>query len=249
MRSALNDRERIGACGDALIRVRSSLLAAALVLLRTSLTGAAQGPAAPELRVAPLPSQGFHLDGVLDEPAWAAAPAIEGLTMSEPRKGDAPSARTRIGVLADAHAISIDFTGERDLGRLPWGHFAATLTSVRLNLNLSSHLQASSFIQYDTTEDSVGTNTRFRWTYAPAGELFVVYNHNVRSVDDRWRLDSNQLLIKPEYSFRYSAARHIRAVRRHDRRSATSTAAASHEWRAVRERADRFRGRRNGHLM
>ena len=41
--------------------------------------------------------------------------------------------------------ISIDFTGERDLGRLLEGHFSATLIGARLNLNLSSHLQASSF--------------------------------------------------------------------------------------------------------
>jgi len=72
-----------------------------------------------------------------------------------------------------------------------------------LNLNLSSHLRASSFVQYDTTSESVGTNTRLRWTFAPAGDLFVVYNHNLRSVDDRWRLDSNQLLVKMQYSFRY----------------------------------------------
>jgi hypothetical protein len=108
-----------------------------------------------------------------------------------------------VGAWHPSGLVSIDFTGERDLGRLPEGHFAATLTGVRVNLNLSSHLQASSFIQYDTTEDSVGTNTRLRWTYAPAGDLFVVYNHNLRSVDDRWRLDSNQLLVKLQYSFRY----------------------------------------------
>jgi hypothetical protein len=108
-----------------------------------------------------------------------------------------------VGAWHPSGLLSIDFTGERDLGRLPEGRFAATLTGVRLNLNLTAHLQASSFIQYDTTGESVGTNTRLRWTYAPAGDLFVVYNHNLHSVDDRWHLDSNQLLVKLQYSFRY----------------------------------------------
>ena len=58
-------------------------------------------------------------------------------------------------------------------------------------------------MKYDTAGESVGTNTRLRWTYASAGDLFIVYNHNLRSVDDRWRLDSNQLLVKLQYAFRY----------------------------------------------
>jgi hypothetical protein len=33
-------------------------------------------------------------------------------------------------------------------------------------------------------------------------ELFLVYNHNVRSLLDRWQLDSNQLLIKLQYTWR-----------------------------------------------
>jgi len=56
--------------------------------------------------------------------------------------------------------------------------------------------------QYDTDTESVGTNTRLRWTFLPAADLFIVYNHNVRSILDRWRLDSNQLLVKLQYAWR-----------------------------------------------
>ena len=35
-----------------------------------------------------------------------------------------------------------------------------------------------------------------------AADLFIVYNHNVRSILDRWRLDSNQLLMKLQYAWR-----------------------------------------------
>ena len=45
-------------------------------------------------------------------------------------------------------------------------------------------------------------NTRLRWTFRPAGDLFVVYNHNVQSLQDRWHLESNQLLVKLQYAWR-----------------------------------------------
>ena len=57
-------------------------------------------------------------------------------------------------------------------------------------------------MQYDTDSRSVGTNTRLRWTFTPAADLFVVYNHNIRSLLDRWRFDSNQLLVKLQYAWR-----------------------------------------------
>lgn len=50
--------------------------------------------------------------------------------------------------------------------------------------------------------DSIGLNARLRWTFTPAADLFVVYNHNVRSVLDRWQLSSNQLLVKLQYALR-----------------------------------------------
>jgi len=59
----------------------------------------------------------------------------------------------------------------------------------------------ASYTQYDTDSDSVGINTRLRWTFKAVGDLFVVYNHNVRSLLERWQLDSNQLLVKLQYAW------------------------------------------------
>jgi hypothetical protein len=61
----------------------------------------------------------------------------------------------------------------------------------------------SSEVQYDSVSKSIGMNSRMRWTYRPLGDLFVIYDHNIRSVADRWQLDSNQLIIKFQYTFRY----------------------------------------------
>lgn len=99
--------------------------------------------------------------------------------------------------------LTVEFTGERDIGRLPTGHFTQTLVGNRVRVNVSPDLSIDSYVQFDTVSDTIGTNTRLRWTFRPVADLFVVYNHNVRSMLDRWRLDSNQLLVKLQYAFRY----------------------------------------------
>ena len=97
---------------------------------------------------------------------------------------------------------TLEFTGERNDGRLPSGAFVQHLVGTRLRINVSSDFSIASYAQYDTDTDSVGINSRLRWTFLPVADLFVVYNHNVRSLLDRWQLDSNQLLVKLQYAWR-----------------------------------------------
>jgi len=98
--------------------------------------------------------------------------------------------------------FTVEFSGERDIGRLTGGRFTQTLVGTRLRVNVSPDLSISSYVQYDTTSDSIGTNTRLRWTFRPVADLFVVYNHNIRSIVDRWQRESNQLLVKLQYAWR-----------------------------------------------
>lgn len=98
--------------------------------------------------------------------------------------------------------FTIEFTGERNVGDLPSGRFTQTLVGNRLRVNVSPDLSIASYVQYDTDSDSIGVNTRVRWTFTPAADLFVVYNHNMRTLLERWQLDSNQLLIKLQYAWR-----------------------------------------------
>ncbi len=90
---------------------------------------------------------------------------------------------------------------ERNIGNLPYGDFMQDLYGVRLQLNLNSNLNLSSFLQYDTESGSFGTNNRFRWTFAPRGDLFIVYNHNMaKPIEERfWEYQSNQLIVKLVY--------------------------------------------------
>jgi hypothetical protein len=91
---------------------------------------------------------------------------------------------------------------QHDIGRLAEGDFDLTLVGTKVRLNLSSDLQLNSFLQYDTDDRTFGTNTRLRWTFHPRGDLFVIYNHNLREITDRWQRDANELLVKLQYTFR-----------------------------------------------
>ena len=92
---------------------------------------------------------------------------------------------------------------ERNIARLPEGRFTTTTLEVRGNLNFSPDLTLSSLVQYDTESRSWGSNTRLRWSWSPLGDLFLVYNHNLRDLDDRLAFESNQLLLKAQYTLRY----------------------------------------------
>ena len=98
--------------------------------------------------------------------------------------------------------VTVEFSGERNVGRLATGDFTQTVVGTRLRVNISPDLSVSSYIQYDTDSASLGTNTRLRWTFKPVADLFIVYNHNVRSILERWSFDANQLLIKLQYAWR-----------------------------------------------
>jgi hypothetical protein len=97
--------------------------------------------------------------------------------------------------------IVIEGTFERNVGALPFGNFTQNLYGGRLQVNISSDLNISSFVQYDSESQSLGTNNRLRWTFAPRGDLFIVYNHNMHQpIEERWPVyASNQLIVKLSY--------------------------------------------------
>ncbi len=99
--------------------------------------------------------------------------------------------------------VNVDLSAERNAGRLPQGDFTQDLVALRLRLNWSPDLSLSSLVQYDNETESLGSNTRLRWTFEPLGDLFVVYNHNLQDRATGWGFDSNQLLIKAQYAWRF----------------------------------------------
>jgi len=98
--------------------------------------------------------------------------------------------------------VTLFMNAEHGVGRLAEGDFDLTLVGTKIRLNLSADLQLNSFLQFDTEDRTFGTNTRLRWTFHPRGNLFVIYNHNLREITDRWQRDANELLVKLQYTFR-----------------------------------------------
>jgi len=98
--------------------------------------------------------------------------------------------------------LTMELSVERNEGKLQEGRFVQNIYSSKVRLNISPDFQINTYIQYDNESRSIGTNTRLRWTFHPLGDLFIVYNHNVRDINDRFRFDSNQFLAKLQYAFR-----------------------------------------------
>jgi len=72
--------------------------------------------------------------------------------------------------------LQLDFDTENDFAHLPNANFVQRLWSVRAAYAWNPNLVLSSFIQYDTESENIGTNTRLRWTIKPGNDLFLVWN-------------------------------------------------------------------------
>ncbi|MFC2098479.1 DUF5916 domain-containing protein [Bacteroidota bacterium] len=96
--------------------------------------------------------------------------------------------------------LVLEFMYENNIGRIPAGNFSKELMSVRTALNINSNMNVSVFVQYDNESNSLGSYSRLRWTFAPLGDLFIVYKHNIQpDLEDRWQQDQNQLIVKLTY--------------------------------------------------
>jgi hypothetical protein len=96
--------------------------------------------------------------------------------------------------------LILEFMYENNIARIPAGDFNKELISTRAAINVSSDLNLSLFVQYDNESSSVGTYSRLRWTFAPLGDLYIVYKHNLQpELEDRWEQDQNQLIVKLTY--------------------------------------------------
>ncbi|MCE2612493.1 carbohydrate binding family 9 domain-containing protein [Flavobacteriaceae bacterium D16] len=99
--------------------------------------------------------------------------------------------------------MGFEFSGQRNVARLPFGDFDQTLAGMRVRFNVNSDLQLNSYIQYDTESRILGVNARIHWIFSPLGDVFLVFNHNtLNDINDRWSLQNEQILLKVRYNFR-----------------------------------------------
>jgi len=102
--------------------------------------------------------------------------------------------------------VQLDLDMENDFGHLPTGNFVQRLWSVRAAYAWNPNLVLSSFIQYDTASENVGTNTRLRWTIRPGNDLFIVWNRGWQRIvtDPHVSLvpQSDLVAVKLRWTFR-----------------------------------------------
>jgi hypothetical protein len=97
-------------------------------------------------------------------------------------------------------SLILELNYEHNKGILPFGNFTQDLIASRVQVNMTSNLNLSTYIQYDNESRSLGSYSRFRWTFAPRGDIFIVYKHNMTNdITNRWDYLSSQFIIKLTY--------------------------------------------------
>lgn len=103
--------------------------------------------------------------------------------------------------------LQVGLTAENDFARLREGSFVQRLWQLQFAYAWNPNLVLTSFIQYDTGTQNVGTNTRLRWTIKPGNDLFIVWNRGwQRLITSRQETslipESELLAIKLRWTFR-----------------------------------------------
>ena len=62
----------------------------------------------------------------------------------------------------------------------PYGNIALTLANARSEVNFSTNLFWTTFLQYNTQANNFNINSRLQWRFAPMSDLFLVYTDNYR---------------------------------------------------------------------
>ncbi len=78
---------------------------------------------------------------------------------------------------------------------LPQGSFTTRLVGVRTNVTVSPRTLIGALVQYNSSDDSVSANVRFRWEYQPGSDLFLVYSEDRDTARPRFPLLTNRSVI------------------------------------------------------
>jgi len=101
-----------------------------------------------------------------------------------------------------SHHVNISLEGEWNKGQLSGGDVDIQLGQVRFDLFITPNLQILSYLQYDNLTQSLGLNTRIRYTYRSLLDIFIVYNRNWLETRGTLIPELNQFIIKIQYSWR-----------------------------------------------
>ncbi len=87
---------------------------------------------------------------------------------------------------------------------LPDATFTSKLVSARTTYTVTPRMFLSALLQFNSSNDSLGTNIRFRWEYQPGSELFVVYTDERDTLTPRFPgLENRAFVVKLNRLFRF----------------------------------------------
>ena len=86
---------------------------------------------------------------------------------------------------------------------LPEGSFTTELVSTRVTYTLTPRMFMAALVQYNSADNAIGSNIRFRWEYHPGSELFVVYTDERDTLNPRPFLLNRAFVVKLTRLFRF----------------------------------------------
>ena len=87
---------------------------------------------------------------------------------------------------------------------LPQGNVLTQLFSTRTTFAMTPRMFVAAFLQYNSTANVLGLNTRFRWEYLPGSDFYLVYSEGRNtSVPGFPALSNRQLAAKFTRFFRF----------------------------------------------
>jgi Domain of unknown function (DUF5916) len=87
---------------------------------------------------------------------------------------------------------------------IPEGPFTTNLVRLRATYNLSPRSFVAALVQYNSADDALSTNVRFRWEYQPGSDLFVVYSDGRDTLASGFpTLTSRSFVVKLTRLFRF----------------------------------------------
>jgi len=103
--------------------------------------------------------------------------------------------------------LQLGVTAENNFGHLKQGKFIQRLWQLQSAFAWNPNVVLTSFIQYDTETQNLGTNTRLRWTFKPGNDLFIVWNCGwqrlITTPRDLTLIPDNEFLaVKLRWTFR-----------------------------------------------
>ena len=118
--------------------------------------------------------------------------------------GDLTAVGYRTGRIEVTRQLSVEPGFSVNRIELPEGDFTATLGTARVTYTFTPRIFFSGLLQYNSSNESLGTNLRLRWEYQPGSELFVVYNdQRDTSIQPTPLLENRAFVVKFTRLFRF----------------------------------------------